>query len=373
MRKTVAWSVTWKGWSYRHRTVVGGSRTTSVEIRGLTIKSRCGIWGISVRRWGLQCWPLRTSDRFLIVAADQVNNLTDSSFCTTRNRPGTNWLLSRWSRRCSCHGARVEGTSLALDRSQSGRIRNLHKVFFITAWVSLPWTPMVIWVFSWNDWRPLAIWLNSHLIYWPWSRFEDIVDISDRVSKESSRPREKASTDWSTWSASKETSLLQTGHVQVGACSCSWRNEVASKHWLCVHTEERHGVLIRRVESGHFRDIIDDVATISASSALLDTASKYKREPRCVRMLAKDTHSLELPALVISICLPWVDEPVLPVGAGSPGWPWRSTSIQTAECQSILQLDKNIRVWEIEEFVLPLRIAYIGYCLPYLWEHTLHA
>ncbi len=34
---------------------------------------------------------------------------------------------------------------------------------------------------------------------------------------------------------------------------------------------DRHGIWIRRVDKGHFRDITVEVATISASCALLDT------------------------------------------------------------------------------------------------------
>jgi hypothetical protein len=65
--------------------------------------------------------------------------------------------------------------------------------------------------------------------------------------------------------------LLQTGQVQVGACSCNWRNDVASKHWLWVQIVDRHGTDIRSVDKGHFNDITVDVATMSASSALLLT------------------------------------------------------------------------------------------------------
>lgn len=79
----------------------------------------------------------------------------------------------------------------------------------------------------------------------------------------------------STSRAAKQTLLLQMGHCQVGACSCSWRNDNASKHWLCVHTVERHGTLIRSVDRGHFKDIIEDVATISLSFPLLITEIEY--------------------------------------------------------------------------------------------------
>ena len=61
------------------------------------------------------------------------------------------------------------------------------------------------------------------------------------------------------------TTLLQTGQVQVGACSCNWRNEEASKHWLWVHIVERHATSIRKVDNGHFKDMMEDVATISVS------------------------------------------------------------------------------------------------------------
>lgn len=65
--------------------------------------------------------------------------------------------------------------------------------------------------------------------------------------------------------------LLQTGHDHVGACSCNWRNEKASKHWLCVQSVVRQGTFIRRVDKGHFSDMTLEVATISESCALLFT------------------------------------------------------------------------------------------------------
>jgi hypothetical protein len=36
----------------------------------------------------------------------------------------------------------------------------------------------------------------------------------------------------STAKLSKGAGLLQMGQSQVGPCSCNWRYEVASKHWL---------------------------------------------------------------------------------------------------------------------------------------------
>ena len=65
--------------------------------------------------------------------------------------------------------------------------------------------------------------------------------------------------------------LLQTGQVQVGACSCSWRKDEASKHWLWVQTVDRQGIWIRSVDRGHFSDMTVEVATMSASCALLIT------------------------------------------------------------------------------------------------------
>ena len=71
---------------------------------------------------------------------------------------------------------------------------------------------------------------------------------------------------------SKLTGRVQTGHCQVGACSCNCRKDVASKHWLWLQTLERQGTSIRKVDRGHFNDMMDDVATISLSSARLLTA-----------------------------------------------------------------------------------------------------
>ena len=67
------------------------------------------------------------------------------------------------------------------------------------------------------------------------------------------------------------TALLQTGQVHVGACSCSCRNESASKHWLWVQMTDRHGMSILRVDRGHLRDMMEDVASISVSFDLLRT------------------------------------------------------------------------------------------------------
>lgn len=60
----------------------------------------------------------------------------------------------------------------------------------------------------------------------------------------------------------------------MGACSCSWRKEEASKHWLWVQTVDRQGIWIRSVDKGHFSDMTVEVATISASWALLITVIK---------------------------------------------------------------------------------------------------
>lgn len=57
----------------------------------------------------------------------------------------------------------------------------------------------------------------------------------------------------------------------MGPCSCNWRYDVASKHWLCLHAIERHGKSIRNVDSGHLSDKTEAVVTISASRALLTT------------------------------------------------------------------------------------------------------
>lgn len=78
-------------------------------------------------------------------------------------------------------------------------------------------------------------------------------------------------THWSTCNVANSVLLLHTGHVHVGACSCSCKNDEASKHWLWVQTMERHGTSIRNVDNGHFRDMTVEVATISVSCALLLT------------------------------------------------------------------------------------------------------
>ncbi len=66
--------------------------------------------------------------------------------------------------------------------------------------------------------------------------------------------------------------LLHTGQVHVGACSCNWRKEEASKHWLWVQMVDRQGTLMRSVDRGHFSDMTVEVATMSASCALLITS-----------------------------------------------------------------------------------------------------
>lgn len=79
-------------------------------------------------------------------------------------------------------------------------------------------------------------------------------------------------------------SLLQIGHCHVGACSWSWRNVKASKHALWVQEVERHGVLIREIERGHFRVITEDVVSMSASAPFWITveceASALRRKKR---------------------------------------------------------------------------------------------
>ena len=57
----------------------------------------------------------------------------------------------------------------------------------------------------------------------------------------------------------------------MGACSCNCRKERASKHWLCKQIVERQGTEIRNVDKGHFKDMIDEVATISVSCAFETT------------------------------------------------------------------------------------------------------
>lgn len=76
-----------------------------------------------------------------------------------------------------------------------------------------------------------------------------------------------SSTYWSTARPLKWTVLLQIGHIHVGACSCNCRNDSASKHWLCVHTVERQGMLMRRVEMGSLSDMTLEPTSISGSAA----------------------------------------------------------------------------------------------------------
>ena len=61
------------------------------------------------------------------------------------------------------------------------------------------------------------------------------------------------------------------GHSQVGPCSCNWRYDVASKHWLCRQDTDRHGREILSVDRGHLSDKTEAVVTMSASRALLST------------------------------------------------------------------------------------------------------
>jgi hypothetical protein len=53
----------------------------------------------------------------------------------------------------------------------------------------------------------------------------------------------------------------------VGACSWSCRNESASKHWLCVHTVDLHGVTMRKVEMGSLSDMTLEPTSMSGSLA----------------------------------------------------------------------------------------------------------
>jgi hypothetical protein len=66
--------------------------------------------------------------------------------------------------------------------------------------------------------------------------------------------------------------LLHIGHVHVGACSWSCRNESASKHWLCVHTVDLHGVTMRKVEMGSLSDMTLEPTSMSGSLAFFITA-----------------------------------------------------------------------------------------------------
>lgn len=72
---------------------------------------------------------------------------------------------------------------------------------------------------------------------------------------------------WSIARSQYSIALLQIGHCHVGACSWSCRNVKASKHELWVQEIERHGLLIREIERGHFSVITEDVVSMSASAA----------------------------------------------------------------------------------------------------------
>lgn len=72
---------------------------------------------------------------------------------------------------------------------------------------------------------------------------------------------------WSIARSQYSIALLQIGHCHVGACSWSCRNVKASKHALWVQEIERHGLLIREIERGHFSVITEDVVSMSASAA----------------------------------------------------------------------------------------------------------
>lgn len=71
---------------------------------------------------------------------------------------------------------------------------------------------------------------------------------------------------WSMARSQYSIALLQIGHCHVGACSWSCRNVKASKHALWVQEIERHGLLIREIERGHFSVITEDVVSMSASA-----------------------------------------------------------------------------------------------------------
>ena len=83
--------------------------------------------------------------------------------------------------------------------------------------------------------------------------------------------RRMSCTYWSTAKASKEKTLLHVGHDHCGACSCNCKKLSASKHWLWLHIVDRQGKAIRIAESGHLRDITEEVATMSGSLALAIT------------------------------------------------------------------------------------------------------
>ena len=104
-------------------------------------------------------------------------------------------------------------------------------------------------------------------------------------------------TYWSTAKASNEMVFEQIGHDQVSPCSCSCRNEVASKHWLCVQTVDRQGSCRRKADKGHLRDMTVDVATRSESCALLITVqwhqnARYPAHVSWLNTYSPGSHSL---------------------------------------------------------------------------------
>ena len=84
----------------------------------------------------------------------------------------------------------------------------------------------------------------------------------------------------STAKLSKGAELLHIGQSHVGPCSCSWRYDVASKHWTCRQAIDRQGRSILNVDRGHLSDKTVAVVTISASRDLLTTIrSQFKTRP----------------------------------------------------------------------------------------------
>ena len=159
--------------------------------------------------------------------------------------------------------AAIRGMSFSSTRSSSSPLLIWSSLRFIDAsgsdvWDHIPLGSMVTWSMFFD------VFASMSLTYLRYRESQQQYNDPQRVQSYSSTSR-----------AAKLTLLLQMGHCQVGACSCNWRNDNASKHWLCVHTVERHGTLIRSVDRGHFKDIIEDVATISLSFPLSITKIGY--------------------------------------------------------------------------------------------------
>jgi hypothetical protein len=131
-------------------------------------------------------------------------------------------------------------------------------------------------------------------------------------------------TYWSICNDSKLVDLLHTGQVQVGACSCNWRKDDASKHWLCVQLMDLQGISMRRVDRGHFSDMTVEVATMSASCARLRTND-------ILAWIAEDfkpwTYSRVALDLLWSYFSTWVLLPIHQQGVVSRDWRQHRISI----------------------------------------------